>query len=104
MEDTEDAEDEEDMKGTEIIEDVEETEDLEDTGNTEDTEGIQDTKETEDTQHTEDTEDAVSPHRHCGVTQRGAACGRNHQRRIADGQRVDTPQPGRALSSRDVQR
>lgn len=65
-----------------------------------DTEDVEDMEDAEATK--EDREDAQSAYRHGGVAVSSAACGWNQQGGSSDGQRVDTAQRGRALSSRDV--
>lgn len=78
------------------------TEDVEDTEDTEDMEDAEATKDVKATGDREDREDAQSACRHGGVAASSAALGWNQQGGSSDGQRVDTAQRGRALSSRDV--
>lgn len=68
----------------------------------EDIEDMEDAEATKDVKDTGDREDAQSACRHGGVAASSAAFGWNQQGGSSDGQRVDTAQRGRALSSRDV--
>lgn len=69
---------------------------------TEDVEDMEDAEATKDVKDTGDTEDREDTCRHGGVAASSAACGWNRQGGYSDGQRVDTAQRGRALSSRGV--